>query len=71
MKENQRKTKRLHVTLLYRCVRDSGIDVDENLSLNEAIEYAKEHIREIELPMNYEYVMDSEEIDEENCDFED
>lgn len=37
--------------------------------LEEAIEYAKEHIHEIPTG-KLEYISDSDEIDDENCDFE-
>ena len=39
------------------------------MSLEDAIRYAKEHLRDI--PMgNLEYIQDSDSLDEENCDFE-
>ena len=39
--------KRLNVTIQCLAVYCSGIDVPDDMSLEEAIEYAKEHIKEI------------------------
>lgn len=64
-----RKTKRLNVTVECLAIYNSGIDVPEELSLEEAIQYAKEHIDEIHLG-ELEYISDSDRLDEENCDFE-
>lgn len=62
-------TKRLNVTVTCMAVYNSGIDVPENMTLEEAIQYAKEHIGEINIgPL--EYISDSDQLDEENCDFE-
>lgn len=62
-------TKRLNVTVQCMVVYNSGIDVPEHMSLEEAIEYAKAHINEINIG-ELEYVGDSDVFDEENCDFE-
>lgn len=48
---------------------NSSIDVPTNLSLEEAIQYAKAHLREAPLG-GLEYVPDSDTLDEDNCDFE-
>lgn len=61
--------KRLNVTVQCMAVYCSSIDVPDEMTLEEAIEYAKEHINEIPLGV-MEYVSDSDELDEENCDFE-
>jgi divalent metal cation (Fe/Co/Zn/Cd) transporter len=63
--------KRLHITLVYSVVGDTHLDVPDELSVEEAIEYAKEHMDYVRLPYNAEYIEDSEVLDEENCDFED
>lgn len=61
--------KRLNVTVQCMAVYNSGIDVPDDMTLEEAIEYAKEHINEI--PYNeLEYISDSDVLDEENCNFE-
>lgn len=61
--------KRLNVTVTCMAVYNSGIDVPDEMTLEEAIEYAKEHINEIPIG-ELEWISDSDEIDEENCDFE-
>lgn len=60
---------RLNVTVNCLAVYNSSIEVPEDMSLEDAIRYAKEHLRDI--PMgNLEYIQDSDSLDEENCDFE-
>ena len=61
--------KRLNVTATCMAFYNSGIDVPDEMNLEEAIEYAKEHINEIPIG-ELEWIPDSDEIDEENCDFE-
>lgn len=61
--------KRLNVTATCMAIYNSGIDVPDEMTLEEAIAYAKEHIKEIPLGV-LEYISDSDELDEENCDFD-
>ena len=61
--------KRLNVTIQCMAVYNSSIEVPEEMTLEEAIEYAKNHLNEIPLE-ELEYVDDSDILDEENCDFE-
>lgn len=61
--------KRLNVTVTCMAVYNSGIDVPDEMTLEESIEYAKEHINEIPIG-ELEWISDSDEIDEDNCDFE-
>lgn len=61
--------KRLNVTCTRLAVYNSSIKVPDDMLLEEAIEYAKEHIHEIPTG-KLEYISDSDEIDDENCDFE-
>ena len=61
--------KRLNVTVTCMALYCSGIDVPDEMTLEEAIEYAKKHIDEIPIG-ELEWISDSDEIDEENCDFE-
>ena len=59
----------LNVTCICNAVYNSSIEVPDNMTREEAIQYAKEHINEI--PCNeLEYISDSDVLDEENCDFE-
>lgn len=61
--------KRLNVTIQCMAVYNSSIEVPEEMTLEEAIEYAKNHLNEIPLE-ELEYVADSDVLDEDNCDFE-
>lgn len=61
--------KRLNVTINCMAVYNSAIDVPDEMTLEEAIEYAKQNIKAIPLgPL--EWVEDSDELDEDNCDFD-
>ena len=63
--------KKLNVTIVFQSVGTSSIMVPDEFSLEEAIEYAKKHIDEIPTPLyNSEWISGSDEIDEENCDFD-
>ena len=64
--KNMRK---LNVTVQCMAVYNSSIMVPRELTFEEAIKYAKEHIDEINLG-ELEYIPDSDELDEENCDFD-
>lgn len=61
--------KRLNVTINCMAVYNSAIDVPDEMTLEEAIEYAKQNIKEIPLGQ-LEWVEDSDELDEDNCDFD-
>lgn len=61
--------KTLNVTVQCMAVYNSSIEVPDNMTLEEAIEYANKHIDEIHLGA-LEYVPDSEILDEENCNLE-
>ena len=63
------KTRRLNVTVTCQAVYNSSIAVPANLSFEEAIAYAKAHLEDIPLG-TLEYISDSDELDEENCDLE-
>lgn len=60
--------KRLNVTVQCMAVYCSGIDVPDEFTFEEAIEYAKQHIDQIPCG-RLEYIPDSDILDEENCDF--
>lgn len=63
--------KRLAVTVNCMAVYNSFIDVPDGMNIEEAIKYAKEHLSNIPIINELEYVSDSDELDEENCEFED
>lgn len=61
--------KKLNLSMACECIYNSSIEVPDDMTLEEAITYAKEHIDEIPLgPMTY--VPDSDSVDEELCEFE-
>ena len=62
--------KKLNVTVQCIAIYTSEIEVPMDMTIEEAIKYAKEHIDEINIG-ELEYVSDSDEIDEENCSFDD
>ena len=64
------KKRKLNVTVQCLAVYNSSIEVPADMSEEEAIEYANEHLDEIPLE-TLEYVSDSDELDEENCSFDD
>ena len=61
------ETKRLAVTMFCEAIYYSSLDVPKELTLDEAIAYAKAHTDDIPLG-TLEYVQDTE-LDEANCDF--
>lgn len=62
--------KRLNVTMICQAVYNSSILVPDEMSLTEAIAYAA--TKKDEIPLGaLEYIPDSDELDEENCDFDD
>lgn len=63
--------KRLVVTVNCMAVYNSFIDVPDGMNIDEAIKYVKEHLSNIPIINGLEYVSDSDELDEENCEFED
>lgn len=66
-----KNTKKLELTMTCLCVYQSSIEVPAELSLEDAINYAKEHINEIPVGNidGSNYISDSDRIDEENCNF--
>lgn len=64
------RTKRLNVTINCQAVYNSAIQVPADMSLDEAIAYTKEHLQDIPLT-TLEYVKFSDELDEDNCSFDD
>lgn len=64
-----KNTKTLSVTVTCTAVYNSSIEVPADFSLEEAINYANEHIDKIPLG-TLEYITDSDILDEENCDFD-
>ena len=61
-------TKTLNVSVLCQAYYNSSIEVPDGLSREEALDYARKHLDSIPLGV-LEYVSDSDQLDEENCDF--
>ena len=62
--------KNLNVTIICKATYNSIIQVPDDYTEAQAIEYAKQHIAEI--PINeLEYVKGSDVLDEDNCSFDD
>lgn len=61
--------RKLYLTITCEAAYTSSINVPDDMCLEEAIEYAKQHIKEVPLGV-LEWIEDSDQIDEENCDFE-
>lgn len=69
------ETKRLHISMSYTFVGDTGIDIPDLLDgkteeeqLKIAYEYAKEHIDEIPTASNAEYIANSDMFELEDID---
>lgn len=62
------KKKTLNITAQCLAVYNSSVEVPFDMSLEEAVQYAKDHIDEISIG-ELEYISDSDQIDEENCCF--
>ena len=71
------KTKRLHISMAYTFVGDTGIDVPMELlegkteeeQIQIAYKYAQEHIDDIPVASNAEYIPYSDNFEMEDCDF--
>lgn len=76
--EGKAKTRRLNIVMAYTYVGDTGIDVPVELlkgkteeeQLEIAIQYALDHIDEIPVASNAEYVPDSDSFESEDASFE-
>jgi len=62
-------TKRLDVICTCMAYYTGSIKVPEDYTLEQAIAYAKEHIDEIPIESDLEYIGESDELDEEHCKF--
>lgn len=61
--------KEFNVRYQYSVIGTATIEVPANLTHEEALQYAKEHMDEVPLPADVTYLQDSEVIDEEGCGF--
>lgn len=65
------KTRSLKVYCSCMATYTGHIDVPADLSLEDAIKYAENHIDEVPIETNLEYISDSDEIDKGLCEFDD
>lgn len=63
--------KNLHLTVFVTSIGDTSIRVPDHFTLEEALQYAMEHLDEVPMPSNLDPAHESMTLDEENCDFED
>lgn len=63
------KTKTLKIGVSFQAYGTVEITVPAELTLEEAVEYCKEHNEDIPLPNDWSYVLDSEEYDIEPAKF--
>lgn len=61
--------KKLNVTVTCSCIYNSSIEVPDNMSLDEAIKYAHNHLMQIPLD-DLEYINDSDDLVEDCCNFD-
>ena len=61
--------KTLNITVTCRAYYNSSIEVPDDMTLDEAIEYAKEHIDDVPIIGYLEHISCSDELDVENCEF--
>ena len=62
--------KKLNVTIICKACYNGIIEVPDGMTLEEAIEFARQNLDSVPLG-ELEYIPCSDELDEENCDFED
>lgn len=62
--------KRFTFEMVFSAIGTVGIDVPDNYTIDQAIELAKEKKDEIGLPLNWDYLEGSDELDFENCSFD-
>ena len=76
---NISETKRLHISMAYTFIGDTGIDIPVELlegkteeeQYDIAFAYAKDHIDEIPIAANAAYISYSDSFEREDIDFED
>lgn len=61
--------KKFNATIIFKSVGTVTVEVPDNFNKEQAIEWVKQNMKEVRLPYNAEFIEDSEEVDEENCDF--
>lgn len=66
---DETKTRTLNLTVKCRASYSSRIEVPADLTLNEAIEYARQRIDEVPIKGGVRYIPGYDSLDIDNCDF--
>ena len=62
--------KTFNLTVLCQAYYTSSIEVPDDFTREQALEYARKHLDLCPIDSPLEYISDSDELDDENCDFE-
>jgi hypothetical protein len=61
--------KKLRISMVYSMVGDVFIEVPDEFTLEQAVMFANDHVDNISLPDNADYLVDSDSFDEETAEF--
>ena len=61
--------KTFNLTVLCQAYYTSSIEVPDDFTREQALEYARKHLDLCPIDSPLEYISDSDELDDENCDF--
>lgn len=62
-------TKKFNAACTCMVAYTGTIDVPADYTLEQAVAYAREHIKEIPIDSDLDYIGDTDELIEENCEF--
>ena len=62
--------KTFNLTVLCQAYYTSSIEVPDDFTREQALEYARKHLDLCPIDSPLEYISDSDELDDENCDFD-
>ena len=68
--EEKKAMKTLRVGVFCSAYYTTSIEVPADMDLDEAIDYAEDHLDELPIEGDLEYVEGSDDIDRENCELE-
>lgn len=58
-----------NLTVVCKAYYKSSIAVPDDFTREQALEYAKAHLNRVPIVDGLEYISESDELDEDNCDF--
>lgn len=61
--------KTFNLTIVCKAYYNSSIEVPDDFTREQTLEYARVHLSEVPIVDGLEYVSGSDELDEDNCDF--